>query len=397
MQVPYSLQANKKYESLSFTWHGDITSISSTAQHAREMLKPLIEGGANVCLQPIKTGRAQLQLNTWWNEALKKHTQSPPGLVHINATAPHSGIANPTGGPTILYTHWETQEQPPVTWFNDLCSNKYTEVWTTTDSLAKQLSFLGKDARVLPYILPKEFNDFNKVAKIHDVNDKTFVFGYTGMWNNRKNISDLIIAYLGQFSKADKVALVIKTNGGNPYDPNERTKIDNLVRDIKRQFNKHDQPPIVLLHDIFSETAMDSIIRRFDCFVSPSRGDARNITMIKSICNGTPCIYLDTLASKDIAVKVNNYLGYDSKHLYPINGFLEPVMQMGNYYPASSRWMRPNVGMMMDTMSKVHLKSILESNSKDLKELKKAGQKVFSINALPKLIEASQPFAVQRM
>ena len=389
---------SNKYESFSFTWHGDITSISSAAQHARRVIRPLVEGGAHVRLQPLRVQRPQEKMSEWWDTTLKACTQAPPGLIHINATSPEAGVKNPTGGPTVLFTHWETS-RPPRHWEQHMFSDKYNEIWVPTDGLAEQLLEAGTDkkVRVLPYALDRTYLKGQDKTVFHGVADDAFVFGYTGLWNNRKNISDAIIAYFGEFSSVDNVALVLKTNGSNPTDANERKKILNMIKEIKKSFNKHGHPPVVVLQDVFSQPAMDSIIRSFNCFLSSSRGEGRNITMAKAMARGIPCIYTDTLASKDMASKVNAMLGKDSPVLYPVGYTEEPVMQMGNYYTAGDRWARPHCGDMMKAMREVYNNHFISPQTVAQKELAATSRKLFDKNLLPALLKEAQPFAIQRL
>lgn len=392
---------NDQYKQYSFTWHGDVTSVSSTAQHSRRLIEPLIKGGAHVRIQPTKAPRPQEKMTPWWDEKIKAAMQAPPGLIHVNCTPPDAGIKNPTGGPTAILTHWETLG-PPRHWEKHLFEGIYDEIWVPTEGLKAQLDEMEVDqnVRVLPYAIDSNFAKAGTRAELHGVDDKTFVFGYTGLWNNRKNISDAIIAYLGAFSSADDVALVIKTNGSNPADVNERKRIAQMVKEIKKSFNRPDLPKIVLLQEILSQPAMDSVIRRFDCFISSSRGEGRNITMLKAMAMGTPCIYTNILGSKDIADKLREHLnstGKEADLLFPVGWTTEPVMQMGNYYTAANMWARPLCGDLMGAMRHVHMRHLMNPYKKESMIMASATQKLFNKNRLPEILEEAQPFAIQRL
>jgi len=381
-----------KYDHLSLTWRGDLTSVSSTAQHARRMLRPLIEGGAHIKTEPLNVNRPPAQLDQFWNDSLNRLVQAPPGIIHINATPPNGATKNPTGGPTVLYTHWETN-QVPKHWLADLMSDKFQHIWVTTQSLCDSLNPkpMAK-LEVLPFFLkPIDWKKSDRMS-IHGVHDQTFVFGCTGLWNNRKNLSDLVISYLGQFSSMDNVALVIKTNGMNPSDPNERAKIVRMVQEIKKTFHKPDLPQVVLLQDVFSQQAMDSIINRFDCYVSTSRGEGRNITMMKCLSHGKPCVAINTGASKDLFEAMGS-----SRVLYPVPYSLEPVMQMGDYYRATDMWPRPDVGAVMDSMRDAYFSSMTGENAQARKDLAKKARSVLTKNRLADLVGSAQPFAVQKL
>ena len=386
----------KDYSNLSFTWNGDLTSVSGTAQQARNMLRPLIEGGAHVRLEHMPINRAQEPMNEWWNNTLNTCRQVSPGLIRINSVHPSQGKPNPTGGPTVLFTHWETNE-PPKQWREKMFSDTYDEIWVPNSLLAKQLDGCNKKVRVLPYSLDENFLNGKTIADVHSVSEQSFVFGTTGTWDNRKNLSDTIIAYFGEFSSIDKVVLVIKTNGQNAIDVNERKKISNMVQAIKKSINRSDHPPIILVQDVFRQEAMDSLIRKFSCFVSSSRGDARNITMVKAMARGIPCIFTDCLASKDIVDRYAKETHTNPRFLQGVNYFIEPVMQMGNYYTGIDRWTKPSCDQLMFAMRNVYTDHFTDPGVQDRAIMAKESRKIFSKSVLPNLLEEAQPFAVQRL
>lgn len=388
-----------KYENYSLTWRGDLTSISSAAQHARRILKPLIDGGAHVKLEPMQTSRPPGDIEGYWDEQFKARSRIAPGIIHINCGAPDMQSKNPTGGPTVLMTHWETIDVPKH-WVASINQFPYDEIWVPSRSNAEALEVhTGKPVRILPFCLDKEsIKNTKPMEQIDGIAPGTFVFGTTGLWNNRKNLSDLLIAYIGEFSKADRTCMLIKTGGQNPYDPNERNKIKSMIKEIKKSFEKPDMPDIMLIQDILTQRAMDSIIARFDCFVSTSRGEGRNVTMLKAAAQGIPCIAIANGATKDIFEDLKAEPGMSSNTcLAEIPYTIEPVMQMGKYYRAADRWPRPDCGSLMNSMRSAYLRAVMNQDLEDRKELARVSRRLFVSNKLPELLDAAQPFAIQRL
>jgi glycosyltransferase involved in cell wall biosynthesis len=340
------------YKKASVTWYGDLTSVSSSAQHARAILEPLVRGGTHVHLMPLKSGRQEVELSPWWRETIQTCTTNTPGLVFVNHTQPMNNQRNPNGGPTIMFTHWETLK-PPVTWRNPLNHESIAEIWLPNHALAQAAMVEGKISKpmvVIPYPFDTAtFNETPDVANLvsNKVKPNTFVFGTNGLWNNRKNIADLVIAFSSEFCDKDNVALVLKVNSKDYGNPNEKMRITKLIQDLKSGLNRGAFAPIVILQDTFDYPTMDAINRRFDAYVSTARGECRNITMMKSMASGKACIYMPTNANRDLGA-------CESNRMYPYGFVSEPVSQMGNYYSALDLWPRPDLGDLCKKMRKAY-------------------------------------------
>ena len=380
------------YKNISITWTGDITSISGSAQHARRMLEPLIEGGAHVKLEPRNPSAPEVKLSSWWISSIEKLTQSAPGMVCINHGHPGQMRKNEIGGPTVLFTHWDTYKIP-IQWEKPMA--EYDEIWTPTRSMSASIQEVtGTPAKVLPFPLQDQDFSCSPVAEIDGIPPETFVFGAVGTWNNRRNFTDVITSYIGTFSSRENVALVIKTLAVNAFDPNSRASLLRVVATIKKGFNKQDIPKIVIIQDPLEDSAMDSVINRFNCFISASRCDNKNIAMMKTMAKGKPVIVPMLHANIDIINSMNIEKFKD--YIYPIAHSAMPVMQMGNYYTANDFWANINLEQLMISMKKVYF------NASDpgfgySKHLIAAIRKNNSAYLLPDLIKDIQPSAIKSL
>jgi len=359
-----------KYSDISLSWYGDVTSIAGNAQHARALLKPLIEGGAYVQLIPIKTSMPAIDLGKWWEAKLQECSRNSPGMVMVNHTRPGIIKKNNIGGPTILFTHWETFAVPTM-WRREINSDAYEEVWLPNKSIyeaAVSMKSIDKQVYIVNYPINLKEYDTN-VGKTSimgiDTEDKNtaFIFGSTGVWNNRRNLSDLIIAFCSEFSEIDSVALVLKTNSNNYNDPNERIKITNLVKDIKKQLNRPKMPPVVVLQDVFNQDTMNSILARFDAYISTSRGENKSIAMMRCMAMGKACVYMPIHTNRDL----NRCEG---GRMYPYKFCSEPVTQMGQYYSALDYWARPDLGDLARKMRAVYTDASTEFNSTSIDNMR---------------------------
>ncbi len=327
-----------KYKDISLTWEGDVTSMSGWARHARALLRPLIEGGASVKLNLKQPGRPELRLGPWWEEQFGILTRSTPGFVQINHGPINNINKNITGGPTVLLTHWET-ESIPVQWIGGI-NDHFDELWVPTEQLLDSSSAQIK-IPTREILCPIDVDELNSSISrdsmdIVGLNEGAIVFGTVGHWNQRRNMSDVILGYLSEFTRKDNVALVVKTFGNNPNDPNEKQRIVQLVKELKNSINKPGMPEVILLQDVFSEATFNSIINRFSVYVSSSRGDSKDIAMQKACALGRQCVYVDSLVHKD-------YTALKSDLLYPVGYVNEPVIQMGTTYSGMDYWARPDV------------------------------------------------------
>lgn len=302
-----------KYKDLSLTWAGDITSISGPAQFGRSILRPLIEGGALIKLEPINSGLPQIEGDSFWSTALDRLVKVQPGFIKVNH-CPYGAITmNVLGGPNIWLAHWDTDVVPV-----NLMPGAYrpSEIWHTC-VFKESLSNVRSDYLVVPI----EEMITNDTALLVDIKDSTTVFGYTGFWDQRSNMQDLIVAFVNEFTSNDDVALIIKCTIPDG-DPNKKAQVLNLVRSIKATVNKPNQPSIVVLQDNFSQTTMDAIINRFNIYVSAARGWSTNITLGKCLANGKIAVVPATKA----AIALHKQIAYrDSRAFRLVPTFRERV------------------------------------------------------------------------
>jgi len=278
-----------RYSDIQFTWSGDVVSISSYAQYARAILEEFIKNGALVRLELTKPSKPTADLSPWWHETIQKCTRINPLYIKISHCEPSIATGNILGGPNILITHWPTSNFP-VSWRSIISPANFKAMYTTNPDALNDTYLKGSGVELdyLPVPIERDL-DKTEVSDIVDINKNTFVFGSVGYWNQKSNFSDLIIAYTSEFSSMDNVALVIKTLTKD-HNPNNAAKLVQLVKSQKESVNKPDRPPIILIQDQFSENALNSILRRFNCYVSPKRGSSIDINMAKSIGMGKPII-----------------------------------------------------------------------------------------------------------
>lgn len=359
-----------KYEKISLTWRGDVVSQTGEAQYARAILKQLINHGAYIKIDHMPPNGPLADLDPFWHNYFESNKIKEPGLIKINHCDPTQATANLHRGPNILLCHWDTINFP-VAWGQALVKGNFTELWTSNAHALTPLKQqnINMNTYVLSYPIEPGFANGPK-ADITNVTSSTYVFGFTGIYNNRSNPSDLVTCFCTLFTDKDDVALVLKCNSKNVDNPNERQQIVKLIKSIKSTINKPDHPTVILLQDVFTQNAMDSIIRRFDCYVSTARGNSLNITAAKVIANGACAIGPSVGAFTDYSMIVDN------DTILQTNFTLEPVTQTPNSSP-SDLWCRTD---MYNTIAA--MKQIYDSRNKRTTNGIKKIEDVYSPDAI---------------
>lgn len=350
---------------ISITWLGDVTSISGPAQYARSLIKALIEAGVSIRLEPLQSNLPQADLDEWWIKTIQHMAQNQPGYVKICHCNPVQGTPNVFGGPNILLAHWDTLEIPR-SWVS-VINSKYTHLWSTTVTANDYLEKAGIAIPTSYLRVPIAIKPDTEAADIVDINPSTIVFGSTGYWDQRSNFSDLIISYISEFVPEDNVALVLKTGTTEYTDPNKRAAVLNMVREIKKQVNKPNHPPVIVLQDVFTQDAMDSIIKRFDVYVTTERGASTNITMGKALAMGKPVIGTKTDLANDYA----HLLSDKNSMLSLVSNTIEPVYGFPNGNPLD-RWIKPDLDGLIKHMRRAYINVRLRNkNVADAAEVSK--------------------------
>jgi hypothetical protein len=125
---------------------------------------------------------------------------------------------------------------------------------------------------------PKQYNRFVEPADIINLRNR-YVFGYSGSWNHRKGVEDIVRAYCNEFSSKEPVSLLLISKYGNrPYgDLKEdktawgiRVELQKLLATIKRQ----DMPHICVVDVPLHPPALPHLYARVNAAVGFSMGES---------------------------------------------------------------------------------------------------------------------------
>lgn len=134
--------------------------------------------------------------------------------------------------------------------------------------------------KVVHHALPDMWR--KSYSPLREKDPSTYVFGFAGNWNSRKNPSTLVKAYLQAFPEpSENTALLLKTfNGGD---------IEGFIENLAGQ----KRPDIWVYNESWTEDQMLWAFSMIDCYVSPHRGEGFGLTLAQTAALGKPCLYTD--------------------------------------------------------------------------------------------------------
>lgn len=251
------------------------------------------------------------------------------------------------------------------------------EIWTPTKFCADGMKKYGiENIHIIPHIIdPERFNPAKTEPLKEPLSRDAFRFLSVMGWSERKGASDLIRAYLEEFSKKDNVLLYIKVNH---YDIRKaQAEVANIRKKIKKPII--DQPYIVLNSMIYSWNEMPSVYKSADCFVLPSRGEGFGLNYAEAMAMELP-----TIATK--IAPMTEYINESNGYLVDITGYKKDkrIDWISPYY----------IGMEFPVIDVESLKKQMRRVYENREEAKKKGKKArqdmiksFSPKVVGKLID----------
>ena len=256
----------------------------------------------------------------------------------------------------IGYFESETSHFSNSGWQNYL--NTMDEIWIPN----AQMSFACNKSGVnkIPKIIPHAC-DTSRYSQYYDKIknpqfDNKFIFYTICDFNRRKNIAALLKAFHTEFHPSEPVGLFIKCGSYRYSDKECYLQLGNLINNVKKSLRLYpkteDYIQEVIVTNRMSEKEIMRIHASFDCFVSPSFGEAWNIPAFDAMAIGkTP-----------ICTKVGGHIEYieNNKNGFLIDGQPTPVFFDANetmpfgLFCGNESWIDINVYELRNTMRKIY-------------------------------------------
>ena len=157
--------------------------------------------------------------------------------------------------------------------------------------------------------------DLSTVAPRTTISSDDFKFLSVFKWEGRKGWDILLKAYFLEFSRADKVTLILKTNAYHASTPFTED-IARFVRDEMELTEEQEAnlPPLVLVDGYLEALVLPQLYKAVDCFVLPSRGEGWGRPHVEAMAMELPVIATNWSGPQE-------FLNSENGYPLPLDGF----------------------------------------------------------------------------
>lgn len=273
----------------------------------------------------------------------------------------------------IGHLFWETTRLPKD--FADACQ-LMDEIWTGSHTNAQAIRDSGFAKPI--FVCPQAIDTAMERSKPYVIpHFDGFLFYSVFEWTERKNPKALIRAFYEEFSKEEKVGLLVKTYFDS-FNEKQSGYVMGEMRRLKRQYGL-DRAPVMVYRHLMDRKHVMRLHSTGDCFVTAHRGEGWGIPIVEAMLHGNPVITTGYNG-------VNEYL--DKKTAYLLTPTMVPVTGMERndvWYTADQQWADIDIA---------ELRRTLRTVFQDQEKARKTGQagkrfveKRFNYEAVGKLLK----------
>lgn len=287
-------------------WYGPPYSYSGYGLHNRMVVLELNRLGLDVKLIPTEKHIPEdLPQKDILLELTKKPFPKHNKVISINCVPPPSSACR--SGYSILYT---TIESENMHWGAKIRSNFFEEIWIPCKQNYKAFRKAGFPRKKIFYmpegVDPVLHSQTQGILKDH--RSPLFTFLYIGDWSYRKGIGPLLSAYAKEFSRRDKVRLLLLVH----YQGNDRKTSEKRILHELEWFEKNlgfkIEAELNFIFDYLKEKELSQLYNAVDCYISPSLGEAWNLPVIQAMAHELPIITTRYGGCVDYCNDKNSYL-----------------------------------------------------------------------------------------
>lgn len=292
---------------------GDIFGSTGYASHVRQLSNALSRQGADVRIDSTKPVGWESQVNDAELNMLTKDVSKDRTDVCINL--PHTWAYHLSARPKhfVGCVIWEGNKIPEF-WLKHLadervnaiiCPSSHTRQAifnTDTNLMTKPLSAIDNKIRLVPHGVDQAIFNYSGPTK----NKKCTFFankGWTNALKDRGGLQYIIKAFAEEFSKKDKVKLLVKIN--KVYAPN--FNVLAAIKQLGIKQPKKDRAQVMITETDLPYNRLPELYHQGDCFVSASMGEAFNIPVIEAMSCGLPAIVTNVGGHCDFVNKSNGW------------------------------------------------------------------------------------------
>lgn len=296
------------YSDIKIDWQSEVTAKMGYGLQTRRMLKPLIDGGADIKFIPDEDYLPPYMKieDPFWLDQIEKSKSKPDSKVRVCYCLPHRYKPNPQAK-TVGYTMWET-DQYPRQWA-DIINRTCNYFFAGCNSLVSSAIKAKINVPIIPVNATLDVDSWTPegpITNISEIPPGTIKFLFIGNFIPRKNLEQLLTGFACAFEGYTDVALIIKT-WSSSNDANGKKHISDSIRHL---YNKttglSSKPKVSVITDILDEDQMISLIRGCDVYTSVSKGEGFDLPMMQAMALEKLIVTTRFLAHSDYLTDQNS-------------------------------------------------------------------------------------------
>ncbi len=275
-------------------WKGPVRRNSGLGIASREYVKALRRQKVNIAVGAKRSRTTQTS---------KKHKvliyHHSPNTLNVGKERKHFNTI-------IVNTVWETT-RIPKRWIRPINQSDAVCVPSLQNKQALRNSGIKIPIFVVPHGVHARFFTPKKKKRPSKKTNEKFTFISIFGFQHRKNPEALLKAYWEEFSSADNVRLIIKTNG---YAPNENHRwIKKRIQSYKAGLNlRKSTAPVQIITRYLNSKSLKDIYAKGHAFVLPTRGEGAGMPFLESMASGIPVIATGWGGHMDFLTRHNSFL-----------------------------------------------------------------------------------------
>lgn len=227
--------------------------------------------------------------------------------------------------------------------------NMMDEIWV--GSIFAKTSLMDAGVKKNIKIIPEPYDISQYEANLDPffsikTEKKPFIFYTIGQYNNKKNIKNIILAFMLEFEKQENVRLFIKTGDHNIHHKELENIITYDIHQLKIASRKYNNcPDIDIITGIIKDIDVIRLHKDADCYINAVRSDDNGACAIEAKLSDSIIINTKNIGSNTYFNSSNSFLVDSTKTRVLSTDQLNYAVFTPNEY-----WLEPDINSLRKTM-----------------------------------------------